>query len=186
MRALFNALRYLAHTGCSWRYLPHHLPPWQTVYQQWTRWRYARVRLPVRTSRAGGRCYPFQVSRRNRCQPDVYTSLRPCPCTTGPTPRSLSLAAQGAEPVREQDGAVNAARFAVYLEQVLGPAWEPMWSCPIPYVCIRPQAWPNGSRRETLRCCFCRPTYPAAYLSNWLPVSSNLARARPLPTHGKH
>ncbi|SFQ27577.1 IS5 family transposase [Hymenobacter arizonensis] len=43
LRALFNALRYLAHTGCPWRYLPHDLPPWPAVYQQWTRWRDARV-----------------------------------------------------------------------------------------------------------------------------------------------
>ncbi|RZK29225.1 MAG: hypothetical protein EOO63_09510 [Hymenobacter sp.] len=33
----------LAHTGCPWRYLPRDLPPWVTVYQQWTRWRDARV-----------------------------------------------------------------------------------------------------------------------------------------------
>ena len=31
LRALFNALRYLAHTGCPWRYLPHDLPPWPAV-----------------------------------------------------------------------------------------------------------------------------------------------------------
>jgi transposase len=43
LRALFNALRYLAHTGCPWRYLPHDLPPWPAVYQPWTRWRDARV-----------------------------------------------------------------------------------------------------------------------------------------------
>ncbi len=43
LRALFNALRYLAHTGCPWRYLPHDLPPWQAVHQQWSRWRDARV-----------------------------------------------------------------------------------------------------------------------------------------------
>ena len=43
LRALFNALRYLAHTGCPWRYLPHDLPPWSAVYQPWTRWRDARV-----------------------------------------------------------------------------------------------------------------------------------------------
>ena len=43
LRDLFNALRYLAHTGCPWRYLPHDLPPWATAYQQWTRWRDARV-----------------------------------------------------------------------------------------------------------------------------------------------
>jgi transposase len=43
LRTLFNALRYLAHTGCPWRYLPHDLPPWQAVHQQWSRWRDARV-----------------------------------------------------------------------------------------------------------------------------------------------
>lgn len=43
LRALFNGLRYLGHTGCQWRYLPHDLPPWSAVYQQWTRWRDARV-----------------------------------------------------------------------------------------------------------------------------------------------
>jgi transposase len=43
LRALFNALRYLSHTGCPWRYLPNDLPPWAAVYQQWTRWRDARV-----------------------------------------------------------------------------------------------------------------------------------------------
>lgn len=43
LRAVFNGLRYLAHTGCPWRYLPHDLPPWATVCQQWTRWRDAHV-----------------------------------------------------------------------------------------------------------------------------------------------
>src|SRR4028118_529620 len=39
VRAVFNALRYLVKTGCGWRYLPHDLPPWEAVYQQWARWR---------------------------------------------------------------------------------------------------------------------------------------------------
>lgn len=39
LRRVFDALRYLTRTGCGWRYLPHDLPPWETVYQQWTRWR---------------------------------------------------------------------------------------------------------------------------------------------------
>lgn len=47
LRALFNGLRYLGHTGCPWRYLPHDLPPWSAVYQQWTRWRDARVFDPL-------------------------------------------------------------------------------------------------------------------------------------------
>ena len=39
LRDIFNALRYLVKTGCGWRYLPHDLPPWAAVYQQWARWR---------------------------------------------------------------------------------------------------------------------------------------------------
>lgn len=32
LREVLNALRYLARTGCGWRLLPSHFPPWQTVY----------------------------------------------------------------------------------------------------------------------------------------------------------
>ena len=28
LRELFNALRYVVRTGCTWRYLPRYLPPW--------------------------------------------------------------------------------------------------------------------------------------------------------------
>lgn len=38
LRELFNALRYLVHTGCGWQYLPHDLPPWSICYHQWKRW----------------------------------------------------------------------------------------------------------------------------------------------------
>src|SRR5260221_8224886 len=38
LRAVFNALRYLAHSGVPWRYLPHDFPPWPAVYQQARRW----------------------------------------------------------------------------------------------------------------------------------------------------
>ena len=38
LRAVFNALRYVAKTGCQWRMLPNDLPPWQVVYQQMRRW----------------------------------------------------------------------------------------------------------------------------------------------------
>ena len=43
LRELFSTLRYVVRTGCTWRYLPHDLPPWATCYQQWARWRDARV-----------------------------------------------------------------------------------------------------------------------------------------------
>src|SRR5258708_4871342 len=38
-RAVVNALLYITHTGCQWRYLPHEYPPWWVVryyFDQWT------------------------------------------------------------------------------------------------------------------------------------------------------
>ena len=32
LREILNAVRYLARAGCSWRMLPIHFGPWQTVY----------------------------------------------------------------------------------------------------------------------------------------------------------
>jgi transposase len=39
MREVINALLYLLRTGCAWRYLPHDLPPWRSVYAYFTQWR---------------------------------------------------------------------------------------------------------------------------------------------------
>lgn len=38
LKELFNALRWLARAGASWRMLPHDFPPWPAVYQQFRRW----------------------------------------------------------------------------------------------------------------------------------------------------
>src|SRR5215212_5669654 len=38
LREVFNGLRYIVKTGGQWRWLPHDLPPWATVYQQTQRW----------------------------------------------------------------------------------------------------------------------------------------------------
>lgn len=43
LREVFNALRYLVRTGCTWDMLPHDLPPWPAVYQQTQRWLRAGV-----------------------------------------------------------------------------------------------------------------------------------------------
>ena len=32
MRDVINAILYLNKTGCQWRMLPYHFPPWKTVY----------------------------------------------------------------------------------------------------------------------------------------------------------
>lgn len=38
LREVVNALSYRWRTGCSWRMLPHDLPPWGTVYRWERRW----------------------------------------------------------------------------------------------------------------------------------------------------
>jgi putative transposase len=38
MRAVLNALFYLAREGCSWRALPHDFPPWRTAYNYFRDW----------------------------------------------------------------------------------------------------------------------------------------------------
>src|SRR5918993_1176627 len=43
LREVFNALRWIVRTGSAWRYMPHDLPPWETVYQQTQRWLKAGV-----------------------------------------------------------------------------------------------------------------------------------------------
>ena len=38
LRALCNALLYLAKAGCPWRLLPKNFPPWKTVYHHFRQW----------------------------------------------------------------------------------------------------------------------------------------------------
>jgi transposase len=38
LREIYNGVRYIMRAGCAWRYLPHDLPPWWAVYQQYRRW----------------------------------------------------------------------------------------------------------------------------------------------------
>jgi putative transposase len=39
LREVVNALLYMTHTGCQWRFVPHDFPPWSVVryyFDQWT------------------------------------------------------------------------------------------------------------------------------------------------------
>jgi transposase len=64
-REIVNAIRYVLRSGEAWRLMPHDLPPWQTVYHYFRRWRIdgtweranAVVRRRVR-QRAGRRAEP--------------------------------------------------------------------------------------------------------------------------------
>lgn len=39
LREIVNAILYLLRSGCSWRMLPHDLPPWPTVQYYFRKWR---------------------------------------------------------------------------------------------------------------------------------------------------
>src|SRR5438045_7174057 len=43
LREVFNGLRWVVRTGAEWRMMPHDLPPWHAVYQQYRRWERAGV-----------------------------------------------------------------------------------------------------------------------------------------------
>jgi putative transposase len=40
---IVNAILYVLRNGCTWRALPHDLPPWRTVYHYFRQWRHAGV-----------------------------------------------------------------------------------------------------------------------------------------------
>lgn len=43
VRQILNAIVYVVRTACAWRLLPKDLPPWQTVYGYFYRWREAGI-----------------------------------------------------------------------------------------------------------------------------------------------
>jgi putative transposase len=61
MREIVNGILYLLRTGCSWRQLPHDLPPWGTVHYYYRRfrlsgtWEWIHDRLRERVRIAAGR-----------------------------------------------------------------------------------------------------------------------------------
>lgn len=51
LRSILNAIFYIEKTGCQWRMLPENLPPKETAWQQFRRWRddgtLERIRLAL-------------------------------------------------------------------------------------------------------------------------------------------
>lgn len=43
LREVINGIFYVLHEGCTWRALPHDLPPWQTVYNYFRHWQRLEV-----------------------------------------------------------------------------------------------------------------------------------------------
>ncbi len=49
LREIINGIFYVLHEGCTWRALPHDLPPWQTVYNYFRRWQQLGVWQEIHT-----------------------------------------------------------------------------------------------------------------------------------------
>ena len=53
LREILNAIYYVLRSGCSWRMMPHDLPPWKTVYHYFRLWRkdgvWAEINAALRT-----------------------------------------------------------------------------------------------------------------------------------------
>ncbi|HLK96170.1 MAG TPA: IS630 family transposase, partial [Hymenobacter sp.] len=70
--------------------------------------------------------YTRRYTRRYARAPGGRCVDQPVPLRSGPNVTVIAaLTTQGVEAVMELDGAVNAASFAVYLDQVLGPTLAP-------------------------------------------------------------
>jgi transposase len=48
-REILNGIFYVLHQGCTWRALPHDLPPWQTVYNYFRHWQRLGVWQKIHT-----------------------------------------------------------------------------------------------------------------------------------------
>lgn len=101
VREVMNAILYRERTGCSWRSLPEHLPPWGTVFYYYRRWRrdgtwprlVAALKQLRRLTRAEGG--ERRSLRRLVPLPPVAPAQEPAARATPgrPTPVPLSLAA---------------------------------------------------------------------------------------------
>ncbi len=64
LREVLNGLFYQLRTGCAGRDLPHDLPPWATVYDQFRRWRndgiIEQLQLDLRLAHRDYRSSPCQ------------------------------------------------------------------------------------------------------------------------------
>lgn len=38
LREIINAIMYVARAGCTWRMLPHDMPPWPTAHKYFKKW----------------------------------------------------------------------------------------------------------------------------------------------------
>jgi putative transposase len=94
-REILNGIFSLLRTGCSWRMLPHDLPPWRTVYYYFWQWRkdgtwtvmHDRLRGDVRVAAGRHR----QPSAGSIDSPSIKTTAKGG--STAMMPTNMSMAA---------------------------------------------------------------------------------------------
>ena len=134
LREVFNALRWLVHTGAPWRYLPHDLPPWPAVYQQTRRWL------------AAG-CFEAMVH-------DLRALLRWAAGRNAHPRRSSSTAPRGNRRRRAGTGPGTTATSGARAARSTRPStrWATCWRCrsprPMPRTGPRWRRWPRRCRRR--------------------------------------
>jgi transposase len=88
-REIADAILYLVHSGCPWRYLPADVPPWQTVYWYFNRWEeggvtdelLAALRVKAARGPGGTRSPPRELSTRSRSRAPIQCRGTPAAMT---------------------------------------------------------------------------------------------------------
>lgn len=73
MHEIFNGIIYVLRSGCSWRMLPHDLPPWGTVHYYYRRFRRDGTLLKVHDT-CVPRCAWASVATRTPVRPSWIVS----------------------------------------------------------------------------------------------------------------
>ena len=81
-REIVNASRYVLRTGCSWRMLPHDLPPWRIVFHYFRTWRKDGTWQRANCVHCTSPCDRPRVERRVPARPSS-TASRPRPRKKG-------------------------------------------------------------------------------------------------------
>lgn len=80
-RLMFSAVLYIARTGCSWRQLPPHYPPWPAVYWSLKRWAETGLLMLMNqalvplTRKKGGSVNASALSSWTRARPSLPVAV---------------------------------------------------------------------------------------------------------------
>ena len=64
LRSIFDAIFYVLKGGIQWRMMPSELPPWQTVYYYYRKWRLNGCWEMLHTCRAADHGYDARLGHR--------------------------------------------------------------------------------------------------------------------------